>query len=501
MSIIFDKVLGTYRESDASAPSGDSAVVYGVIYDPSSSSPVCQKVVLSGTQLIAVDDFAMLPAHDFKRCVMDDLAARHVNYYLNQYDSTKKADGTAADLTGADGDVMVEIPITYWKYQTMNDGKIVYLVSDKMFSGASIHPFFYVSPDGHTARNQYVGAYQSTICDASGARIANMMNQDATASSSYATGYKARSVAGCKPWTSMPQSTHRTAAANNGAQGVNSLFHQYLVLMMLIESGSFDNQSALSVGFSYAKRWMYQYTRISGRANFGNGTGSIMSDPTIDASVCWETIVVNGVTVYRNVPLDANNYYGWSDGSHTYFTSTAVPTNGSTVYTDTAGTDSGYTTTNYSAVSDNLRVVQFSYRGIENPYGEIGKFEDGIQKYQNVVDDALTDGCYWWTAATSLYTDVDQQAAASPTYARVPHAWPATGYVKTWRPDNFLPLTVGGASTTYLCDYFYNDSAAGARVVLRGGDVHYGALAGGGYVHVPHGLAHASPDFGGRLAA
>ncbi len=441
MSIIFDKVLGTYRESDASAPSGDSAVVYGVIYDPSSSSPVCQKVVLSGTQLIAVDDFAMLPAHDFKRCVMDDLAARHVNYYLNQYDSAKKADGTAADLTGADGDVMVEIPITYWKYQTMNDGKILYLVSDKTFSGASIHPFFYVSPDGKTARNQYVGAYQSTICDASGTRIANMMNQDATASSSYAAGYKARSVAGAKPWANMTQAVHRTAAANNGAHGVNSLFHQYLFLMMLIEGGSFNTQDAISPGFAYASTWDYAFTRLSGRANFGNGTGNILADSAQDSAITWQS------------------------------------------------------------VADALKVVQFSYRGIENPYGEIWKFEDGIQKYQNVVDGVLTDGCYWWTAATSLYTDVDQNAAASPTYTRVAHSWPTGGYPKTWRADNFLPLTVGGASTTYLCDFFYNDSAAGARVVLRGGSGYYGAYVGGGSVSVAHGLALANTSVGGRLAA
>ena len=238
----------------------------------------------------------------------------------------------------------------------------------------------------------------------------------------------------------MPQSTHRTAAANNGAQGVNSLFHQYLMLMMLIEGGSFDTQAAISPGFAYASAWNYAFTRLSGRANFGNGTGSILADATQDSAITWQS------------------------------------------------------------VADALKVVQFSYRGIENPYGEIWKFEDGIQKYQNVVDDALTDGCYWWTAATSLYTDVDQQAAASPTYAKVPHVWPATGYVKTWRPDNFLPLTVGGGSTTYLCDYFYNDSAAGARVVLRGGAVRDGAYVGGGYVHVYNGLAFAYSSFGGRLA-
>ncbi len=428
------------RETALSVVS-EQAAVYGVLYDPSASSPVCQRVVLNGTQLTSVDSFAELPAHDFKRCVMDDLATRHVNYYLNAHDSTLKADGTAADLTGADGDVMVEIPITYWRYDVRSDGKILYLVSDKEFPGSAIHPFFYVSPDGHTARKQYVGAYQSTICDATGARIANMMNQDATASSAYAAGYKARSVAGCKPWTSMTQATHRTAAGNNGAQGVNSLFHQYLFLMMLIEGGSFNTQEAISPGFAYASTWDYAFTRLAGRANFGNGTGNILMDATQDSTITWQS------------------------------------------------------------VADALKVVQFSYRGIENPYGEIWKFEDGIQKYQNVVDGVLTGGCYWWTAATSLYTDVDQNAAASPTYTRVAHSWPTGGYPKTWRADNFLPLTVGGGTTTYLCDYFYNDAAAGSRVVLRGGGAHNGADAGAGCVIVLTGLTTAYSYFGGRLAA
>ena len=238
----------------------------------------------------------------------------------------------------------------------------------------------------------------------------------------------------------MKQATHRIAAANNGGFGVNSLFHQYLMLMMLIEGGSFDTQTTISPGFAYASTWSYAFFRLSGRSNFGNGTGSVLVDPAQDAAITWQS------------------------------------------------------------VSNALKVVQFSYRGIENPYGEIWKFEDGIQTYQNVVDGVFTDGCYWWTAATNLYTDVAQNAAASPVYARVSHAWPATGYVKTWRPDNFLPLTVGGASTTYLCDYFYNDTAAGARVVLRGGRVDHGAFAGGGYVTVSNSFASPSPTLGGRLA-
>jgi len=468
MPVKYDKILGEIRENDLLLATSEEAIagtdetkavtpkaakdmalnvystqaaVYGVLYDPSASSPVCQRVVLNGTQLVSVDSFAELPAHDFRRCVMSNLANRTIAYYLDPHDSTKKADGTASDLTGADGDVMVEIPITYWKYQVRSDGKILYLVSDQEFSGSAIHPYFYVSPDGHIARKQYVGAFQTTICNASGGRIANMMNQEATAPTTYAVGYKARSVAECKPWTAMTQATHRTAAANNGGFGVNSLFHQYLMLMMVIEGGSFDTQTAISPGFVYASTWNYAFTRISGRANFGNGTGSILVNSTQDAAITWQS------------------------------------------------------------VADTLKVVQFAYRGIENPYGEIWKFEDGIQKYQNVVEGALTGGCYWWTVATSKYTDIDQNAAASPVYTRVFHAWPASGWAKTWSPNSFFPLAGGGNSVTYMCDYFYNDAVAGARVVLRGGSVSDGASAGVGCVSVSGGLAYANTSIGGRLAA
>ena len=43
-----------------------------------------------------------------RRCVVNDLGV--VKYYLKADDSTKKEDGSAADLSGADGMVMVEIP-------------------------------------------------------------------------------------------------------------------------------------------------------------------------------------------------------------------------------------------------------------------------------------------------------------------------------------------------------------------------------------------------------
>jgi len=54
-----------------------------------------------------------LPIHEsMRRCVVEDDGT--VAYYLNPYNSAQKADGSAANLDGTDGQVMVEIPDFYY---------------------------------------------------------------------------------------------------------------------------------------------------------------------------------------------------------------------------------------------------------------------------------------------------------------------------------------------------------------------------------------------------
>ena len=99
---------------------------YGIIYDPSQNTPACQWVELNNgvlSEVASFDAFKSHPCHELYRCVMSDLANRTIAYYLDDEDSDKKyngtrngiaSDGSASVLTGADGDVMVEMPIGYW---------------------------------------------------------------------------------------------------------------------------------------------------------------------------------------------------------------------------------------------------------------------------------------------------------------------------------------------------------------------------------------------------
>ena len=361
---------------------------YGVIYDPSQSSPACQKVELHDGVLTEVNLFSSLPAHDFKRCVMDNLSTRHINYYLDPTDSTKKADGTASVLTGEDGDVMVEIPITYYKLDEdyNGTGKILWLVSNTPFTGSEIHPYFYVSPNGDTARTQYVGAYRAVGCDENGDAL-NTIEGAITQTTGTASTRLLRSVAGALPWVSNTLASMRTDAVRHGGTMVNRLFHEYLFLMIIIEQASLNCQS-VSLGYSNGKTNALWAWRKSGRANYGNGTGEILATSGTTDDDNFYSLKVNNVQLYRDVVRDANNYYAWSNHAATatvYWTASATPANGDTAYSDTAGTSSGYTVASWSTTTDANKIIQFQYRGIENPWGECWEFDDGMQKYQKSV--------------------------------------------------------------------------------------------------------------------
>lgn len=69
------------------------------------------------------------------------LKNKAVNYYLDPSDFTKRADGSSANITGADGDVMNEFGKTLWYKWTDLGSAYTVEVSDKEFPGAVKNAF------------------------------------------------------------------------------------------------------------------------------------------------------------------------------------------------------------------------------------------------------------------------------------------------------------------------------------------------------------------------
>lgn len=111
---------------------------YGVRFAKNSDSE-------DGTRVGDMTLHASLPIQSgMKRCLLLDDGT--VNYYLDPDDSTKKADGTAADLSGADGQYMVEIP-EFYAALLETDDYVEFSVSTEPVEGYFHYPTIYVSAD------------------------------------------------------------------------------------------------------------------------------------------------------------------------------------------------------------------------------------------------------------------------------------------------------------------------------------------------------------------
>lgn len=136
---------------------------------------------------------------------------------------------------------------------------------------------------------------------------------------------------------------------------------------------------------------------------------------------------------------------------------------------------------------------------IENIFGHIWKFTDGVA-YDGRVGQPNTA---WVTPNPTLFSSVEANILAN--YTNLGVALPAAtneAYMQELQ-TLFLPKTHGGASTTYITDYFYSylDDASRnyLRVVLVGSDLHYGGRAGVAARYAVFGLGHAYSTFGSRL--
>ena len=103
-----------------------------------------------------------------------------------------------------------------------------------------------------------------------------------------------------------------------------------------------------------------------------------------------------------------------------------------------------------------------SYRGIENCYGHIWKWLDGINFNSQLI--YLNNNPATWAEDTAT------------NYINTGLSLPASGYQKYFHSGLMLPSTIGADSATYVTDYVW--SAAGWVALFSGGSLDDVALAG-----------------------
>lgn len=205
---------------------------YGIRIDTTNSNPETAVTYTDdavGMVGGSTDWNSVFPFNMIKPCL---LKAGVVQYYLNPSDYSKKADGTAANITtGVDGDVMIEIPkIAYMIY---TEGDYVYIKITDAPSAKNIDSrYCYYAHTRETEgdrNNLYVGAYLG-----------------------YNKSGILKSLSNNNPTGNQPIDSFRWWAQSNGT-GYDLLSFYPLTLLQclyLIRYKNLDSQTALGRGYT-----------------------------------------------------------------------------------------------------------------------------------------------------------------------------------------------------------------------------------------------------------
>lgn len=149
---------------------------------------------------------------------------------------------------------------------------------------------------------------------------------------------------------------------------------------------------------------------------------------------------------------------------------------------------------NFAGAAINRTFTVPRYRGIENLFGHIWKWVDGVS-FNHL---AATREIY-------IFDDPALIADNTSVNARFAGLHPSDGWVKNIQfgsKGDIIAKTVGGSSTTQFCDYTYNPALnSGWRALLSGGAAYNEALAGPLSAYANFGASTANADIGARLFA
>ena len=383
------------------------------------------------------------------RCILNDNGEEV--YRLDPNDSTKKEDGTPAVLDGTDGQVMVYVPVFYARFESKGYRRRVKL-SDHYKPG-------FIKMGGC-----YISAYEATVDRTISTliKLASVVNTTAdfrggNNNAEWDSTY--RSLLGM-PATSISLTNFRTYARNRNNDDM--------------QWNCMDYTAYKAVYWLYVVEYADRNCQLDFNENLtsdGFRQGGLGAGVTNINGTKWNTF---------------NGYYPFIKCG----------------YTNSLGNKTGivaYTMPDEYDAETPLTTYVPSYRGVENPFGHIWKWTDGLHiKIQS--EEAGGRSILYTADDPASYQDSNYDG-----YDEIGDIARSEGYVKDILFDEgeMLPtITTGSSSTKDFSDYFYTNIPASSEVlrgVLFGGAAGSGALAGFSCAYTYNAPSNTNANFGSRL--
>lgn len=425
-------------------PNIEDDVMYGVEWDINNSDPRVNRIGNSSLH-------RSLPIQNRMRgCLLDDNGK--VVKYLNPLDWTSEI------RDGSQGQVMVELPMHYRKFETDGDIRRV-KISEYPLAGY------------HQVPLRYVSAYEAALdrTNSGAPKLASVVNM----STAFRGGVMNITGADWSDW----DGTFRTLLGRPVTGVSLNSFRNYA----RNRNGSATAEwNAYTIGIHEEIYWLYliEYANRNSQAEYN-------SKPDI-----------NG---YKQGGLGAGvttlSAWGSFNNANTF-----VPCG----HTDSLGNRTGVVV--YAVPNDETGAWEDQmvprYRGIENPFGHIWKDTDGIKVLMKPdTDDNPTSDVYTCEDPSKF------SESGYDGYICVGQESRTEGYVKDiifGEYGSIIPKTAGvygTGSTYYFCDY-HNTSIpteTATRCVFLGGNVYSKSQSGLVLSQTGAGLSYSSKQIGSRL--
>ncbi len=510
---------------------------YGIQFDSTVADPTCTRI---GNPLL----HKSLPIQSaYKGCIVKD---GELQYYLDPNDWSKKADGTDSILDGTDGDVCVETPEFYLKCTTVGTVTTIRESLSQIDENYKKIPSMFVDAYRGTVNSNKFRSVVNTATDFRGGSNASNRDtyletdvfrtdlgkpRTSTSRATFRTWarnagkellsydqYKAvfywnyvieyanfNSQAAYK--ADLTSDGYRQGGLGNGITNMGnwSEYNGYNPLTPCgygNDLGNFTGVKDLVIpAFDYTKNsiWfnsMAVNNSTCASSNSTNNSKLVTAVKSIDNYAFYHnpdniwgtyTYVISGLTDDQSITFKEGSSYATAE------TKLTVTEDGTYTVDWAAYNTGGQKWVSFGKVQDscNIKIYNSSvnsttitrasqtlkmprWRGFDNPFGDIWANLDGIVlKIPNMYIICNKDNY------TDSLTDIkyDRLISDLPTQE---------GWIKSQQLGeyaDFAPKTVGGGSTTYMCDYYWQNS--NLNTLLVGGHANDGAAAGlagfGGY--------------------
>jgi hypothetical protein len=388
-------------------------IVYGVEWDINNGTTLLTR---TGNLDLHHADTGLPIQNKMRRCLLLDNGT--VNYYLDPTDSTKKENGDPSVLDGTDGQVMVEIPQHYRKFEYVGDIQRV-LISEFPFQGAKLIPLSYIS------------AYEATVFRPEN-KLSSVINTSADyrgGNNNSALDAELSSLLGM-PATNISRVNFTAFAENRGAKWFAQLYEVYKTVfyLYLIEHANRNSQAAFNATLT---------TEGYRQGGLGDGVTDINSTDWLNFNNRYPIVPCGSGTL--------DNFTSSTAFTHPVLGGTNIP----------------------------------QYRGIEHPFGHIWKWTEGVN-IRSIADGNIelytADG---YTFSSTNYTGYTLQGNLALTNSWVRNL--LVGEQSNEIELLPSVVGSGAGSTTFWSD-FYNQSRPSSgeslRGLLLGGNAFAGSTAG-----------------------